>query len=103
MPDSPVDAQPAVLRMVGDVDIATEHEWRRRGQELLDENPDMRDVTVDMGEVVFLDSRGMAMLVSLHTSAIERGGKLSLRAVPPRIVKALSVAGLDQVFQLEAS
>lgn len=101
MPDSSAE-QPATpaLHMVGDIDIASEAEWRRRGDALLAEHPDLRDVTVDLSGVGFLDSRGMAVLVHLHSSALDRGGKLSLRAVPPRIARALSVAGLDQVFAL---
>ena len=91
----------AILTMVGDIDIATEHDWRRRGTELLEQNPAMRDVVVDMAHVTFVDSRGMAVLVDLHSTALKRGGKLTLQAVPPRVVKALNVAGLDQVFQVE--
>ncbi len=91
-----------ILSMSGDVDIASEHDWRRRGSEWLDAHPDLVDVTLDMTHVSFLDSRGMSVLVDLHTKALARGGKLTLLAVPPRVAKALNVAGLDQVFQIEA-
>jgi anti-sigma B factor antagonist len=100
MPESTVEGPPPVLIMVGDIDIATEPEWRRRGTELLAANPAMRDVLVDMARVGFLDSRGMAVLVDLHASALSRGGKLTLQSVPPRVLKALTVAGLDQIFQI---
>lgn len=102
MPD-PVAEQGPVLTMAGDVDIASETTWRERADELLDGHPDLRDVVVDMAQVTFLDSRGMAVLVHLHSAALGRGGKLTLRAVPPRILKALTVAGLDQVFQVEGA
>jgi anti-anti-sigma factor len=94
---------PGLLAMDGEIDIANEDEWRRRGDELFDSDPDLRDLTVDLANVAFLDSRGMAVLVHLHGHVVARGGKLSLRAVPPRIAFALSVAGLDQVFEVEAS
>jgi len=90
-----------VLAMVGDIDIAAEEDWRRQGAEFLDQHPAMRDVVVDMAGVSFLDSRGMAVLIDLHAAALKRGGKLTVRAVPPRVFKALGVAGLDQVFQVE--
>lgn len=101
-------AQPAdggeqpVLTMVGDVDIASEPEWRRQGQHLLESYPDLRNIVIDMAAVSFLDSRGMAVLVDLHTEALRRGGKLTLLAVPRRVFKALNIAGLDQVFQIES-
>ena len=97
----PTSAAPApVLAMTGDVDIASEQEWRRRGEELLAAHPAVADLTVDLSGVRFLDSRGMATLVHLHTAVLDRGGALTLRAVPPRVAKALSVAGLDQVFRI---
>jgi anti-anti-sigma factor len=89
--------------MVGDVDIASEPEWRRRGQELLEAYPDLPDVVVDLSQVSFLDSRGMAVLVDLHATALQRGGKLTLLGVPRRVSRALHVAGLDQVFQVESA
>ncbi|MGH8861013.1 MAG: STAS domain-containing protein [Jatrophihabitantaceae bacterium] len=100
MPESPAPNEQPSLAMSGDVDMASEPEWRRRGEELLAANPAMRDVVVDMSRVDFLDSRGMAVLVELHTAALGRGGKLRLLGVPPRVLKALGVAGLDQVFQI---
>lgn len=102
MPD-PAETDSTVLSLVGDIDIASEHDWRRRGAEFLAANPDLRDVVVDLSQVSFLDSRGMAVLVYLHTNALNRGGTLRLREVPPRVVKALTVAGLDQVFRLDVA
>jgi stage II sporulation protein AA (anti-sigma F factor antagonist) len=99
----PVAGQTPVLCMAGDLDVATENYWRERSDDLLAEHPDFRDITVDMAGVSFLDSRGMAVLVHLHTAALGRGGSLRLRSAPPRIVKALNVAGLDQVFAVESS
>jgi anti-anti-sigma factor len=99
MPDT--DGTPAVLVMIGDIDIASEQEWRARGDELFAQRPDLRDLTVDLSQVTFLDSRGMATLVHLHGRALDRGGKLRLRGTPNRVMKALNVAGLDQIFQIE--
>jgi anti-sigma B factor antagonist len=91
-----------VHTMVGDIDIATEEEWRRRGSEFLAEYPEVRDVVIDMARVDFLDSRGMAVLLDLHKQALTRGGALTLRAVPKRIARALNATGLDQVFHVDA-
>jgi anti-anti-sigma factor len=102
MPD-PAENESTVLSLVGDIDIASEHDWRRRGADYLAANPELRDVVVDLSQVSFLDSRGMAVLVYLHTNALDRGGSLRLRAVPPRVIKALTIAGLDQVFQLDVA
>ena len=102
MVESAYGGDTPILTMAGDIDIATEDDWRRRGAELLEQHPTMRDVVVNMSGVSFIDSRGMAVLIGLHTDALKRGGKLTLQAVPRRVCKALNVAGLDQVFQVEA-
>lgn len=102
MPDSYAAGEQPVLTMVGDIDIASEDQWRDRGVHLLEAHPDVRSVLVDMRGVGFLDSRGMAVLVDLHARSLERGGKLTLRAVPQRVLRALSSAGLDQIFVLES-
>lgn len=96
------DGRP-ILMMTGDVDIASEQDWRRRGNEMLDAHPELTDLVIDMEGVTFLDSRGMAVLIHLHGKAQARGGKLTLLAVPRRVAKALGVAGLDQVFQVETA
>ncbi|HEY8302533.1 MAG TPA: STAS domain-containing protein [Jatrophihabitans sp.] len=103
MAESAPGGDQPVLTMTGDVDIATEPEWRRQGRQLLQTYPDMRQIVIDMAAVSFLDSRGMAVLVDLHTEALRRGGKLTLLAVPRRVFKALNIAGLDQVFQIESA
>ena len=103
MAESANGGEQPVLTMSGDIDIASEPFWRQQGEQLLQAHPQMRNITLDMAAVTFLDSRGMAVLVDLHTEALRRGGKLSLLAVPRRVVKALGIAGLDQVFQIEAA
>jgi anti-sigma B factor antagonist len=92
----------ATLRLIGDIDLASETMWRARGDAVLAQSPAARTLTLDMSEVSFLDSRGMAMLVHLYSRVLEREGSLVLTGVPRRVGKALSVAGLDQLFELHA-
>jgi len=102
-PPSSDQAEAPVLRLVGDIDIASEALWRSEGDALLGADPAPDELVVDMSEVSFLDSRGMAMLVHLYTRMLEHGGVLVLTEVPRRVAKALSVAGLDELFELRAS
>jgi len=95
------DTSIAILRLHGDIDIASEDAWRAEGDALLAADPALTELVVDMSEVAFLDSRGMAMLVHLYTQLVGRGGTLVLTAVPRRVARALTVAGLDQMFHLQ--
>ena len=60
-------------------------------------------VVVHLGEVVFIDSSGIGMLVRLLTSARSRGGDLKLCAVPETISKTLRMTSLHTVFETYAS
>ena len=55
-------------------------------------------VTVDLGDVGFLDSTGLGFLVGM---ANDVGGPISLRNVHPPVVRLLKVVGLDEVFTVE--
>ena len=59
-----------------------------------------RALTVDMREVGYMDSSGIASLVEAFQKA--GAGKLGFRLVHvgPRVLKVLQLARLDQVFQI---
>lgn len=92
-----------VLRLQGEIDIASEDAWRERGERALADQPNLSELIVDMSEVTFLDSRGLALLVHLYRLLSERDGRLIVAAVPRRVGKALRLAGLDQLFEVHAS
>jgi anti-sigma B factor antagonist len=60
-------------------------------------------VVAHLGEVAFIDSSGLGMLVRLLTSARSRGGDLKLCAVPEMISKTLRMTNLHTVFETYAS
>lgn len=98
------DGRPsAVLRLEGDVDLASESLWRERGEQLLADDPEVSELIVDMSGVGFLDSRGLALLVHLYRLALRRDGRLVLVAVPRRVEKAVRLAGLSQLFEVHGS
>ena len=56
-------------------------------------------VVVDLGEVIFIDSSGLGLLVRLLTSARSRGGDLKLCAVPEMISRTLQITNLHTVLE----
>jgi anti-sigma B factor antagonist len=54
---------------------------------------------VDMADVDFLDSAGLAVLVTTQR-ALRPGRCLALYNVPPRMQRMLTVAGMEQVIQI---
>lgn len=54
---------------------------------------------VDMADVDFLDSAGLAVLVGVART-LRPDRRLALYDVPPRMQRMLSVAGINQVLQI---
>jgi anti-sigma B factor antagonist len=54
------------------------------------------DVTLDLRELVFIDSSGIRLFIRLHGS-LEDGGRLVLRGAALHIVKVLEISGLPSL------
>jgi anti-sigma B factor antagonist len=64
---------------------------------------DHRDIALHLGEVVFIDSSGLGMLVRLLTSTRRASGDLKLCNVPHDIYKVLKTTNLITVFDVHDS
>jgi anti-sigma B factor antagonist len=86
-----------VVRVVGEIDLATAPHLRDRLTEL---PHDSGTVIVDLSEVTFLDSTGLSVLVASwkRLSNGEDKGDLRLVVNRPAIERILEVTGLAQVF-----
>ena len=86
-----------VIRVVGDLDVVTEPSFSTALRRLrLGEAP---VVIADLRGVTFLDARGLAALVRLRRRVNAHAARLGLVTPPPRVLRLLHLAGLDQVFQ----
>ena len=84
-----------VVRVVGDLDVATEVEFVARARDL--RVASMPRVVVDLTGVTFLDARGIAALVELTRQVNEGGGRLALVAMLTAR-RLLHLALLDRVI-----
>jgi anti-sigma B factor antagonist len=64
---------------------------------------DHRNIVLHLGEVVFIDSSGMGVLVRLLTSTRRASGDLKLCNVPHDIYKVLKITSLITVFEVHDS
>lgn len=60
-----------------------------------------RHLTVDLGEVSFMDSSGIAVLLRAFRRMEETGGSMDARRVPPQARKVFSAAGLDRIIPMD--
>ena len=56
---------------------------------------------LDFREVVFMDSSGIAIVISAIRHMREIGGKVLLRDVPAQPMKVLLASGIDKIVQIE--
>ena len=57
-------------------------------------------VLVDLGGVSTMDSSGIGELVSAYTTVSNRGGKLKLLHLPPKVADILAITQLITVFEV---
>ena len=85
-----------VLRLAGEVDVASAPRLRDRLVQLVTEGPPR--VVVDLTGVSFIDSMGLGALVSGLKRARAHDGDLRLAGATDHVAKVLSITRLDQAF-----
>lgn len=87
-----------VVRFVGDLDLAL----RERASRVIAGAVRAGDpLVLDLAEVRFVDSSGVAVLLQCHRACTEAGVDLRLRAVPPQPLRVLTLLGLTTHLPLE--
>jgi len=59
-----------------------------------------RNLLVNLGGVSTIDSSGIGELVSAFTTVTNRGGKLKLYNLPPKVTDILQITQLISVFEI---
>lgn len=88
----------AVVRVIGELDLATAPHLREEFIGLV--NSGVHSVTVDLAQLDFIDSTGLAVLVSGLKRLREQGGDLGLRSPTPSAMKLFEMTGLTTVFAI---
>jgi anti-sigma B factor antagonist len=81
----------AVLRVVGEVDIATSDRLRGRLRDLLEpaRTSPVRHLVVDAARLEFLDLTGLRVLLGAEAELRRRGGTLVVRSPGRRVLRVL--------------
>ncbi len=89
-----------VVAFEGDVDL--EHSPTAR-KELLAAVSKNSAVVVDLSQVSYIDSSGVACLVEAFQTARKNGGSFCLAAVSEAALRVLQLARLDKIFSIHGS
>ena len=87
-----------VLSVRGEIDLASAEEVRADLQRALQETG--RRLVVDLRDVSFLDSTGLALLLRLNRQAHESGRELVVVKGPPHVQRVFALTGASELLTM---
>jgi anti-anti-sigma factor len=93
-----LDGDAARLTVSGELTDAARRPLVREVTDLLLAQSSLRRIDLDLREVAFVNSAGIAVLVQLHKLVAPRAIELVLVAPPPAVVRPLQLTGLWHRF-----
>lgn len=91
----------AIVDVKGDIDLSTSREFQECMLALLDQSPSR--VVVNLADVPYMDSSGIASLVKVFSRARKREISVVLSALNDRTRGLLEITRLDTVFDIRAT
>jgi anti-sigma B factor antagonist len=88
-----------VVTAAGEIDSTTAPVLRQHLDALLD--GDVRELTVDLGQVSFLDSAGLCVLATAHRRAVRQDVRMRVLASSRAVVRPLQITGLWDLLRAE--
>lgn len=92
----PDENRGVTLRLVGSIDLMTRQSVVDAGLEILRAGDAL---TLDLGQVDFMDSTGIGALVELSSAATSTGSGLLITERSERVTRILEATGLDTAWE----
>ncbi|OSZ56385.1 anti-anti-sigma factor [Streptomyces pharetrae CZA14] len=86
----------AVATVTGEIDLHTAPSLRTRALELI--NQGHQHLILDLSGVGYCDSAGLGALIGIWHGAQDAGGSLTLAAIPDRLMRMLTLTGVDSLL-----
>lgn len=93
------DDRGTVIELAGELDLESAPELERQLREVERAGPGR--VLIDLGDLEFMDSTGVAVIIRAGRAARENGHRLSLRPGPPQVQRLFELTGMLQRFTFE--
>ena len=96
------EADRTIVALTGDLDLATVSILREAARAELNA-PACTVLVLELTNLTFLDSTGLGCWIELRNRAEADGKSLELESIPPAAMRTVSIAGLADLFGLNAS
>jgi anti-sigma B factor antagonist len=90
--------EPVIIPLQGEIDLHESPNLRETLRPCIEQK--ISRIYVDMSEVSYIDSSGLAVLIDCMQRIADYGGKFGIIAIRPAVRTVLEIARLDQVFRL---
>lgn len=94
------DSGAVVVGVSGELDCATASILEERLEDLLSDQGNL-SIVLDLSDMTFVDSTGLAVFVTAYRHLHERGGSLLLRRPSASTWKVFETTGLDRVLPID--
>ena len=94
----PHRSQPSVLPLKGEIDLHVSPVVTASLNAMIEKKPDR--MVIDLSEVTYIDSAGLAALIQAMQKVDAYGGKFLLAGLQETVRSIFEISRLDQVFQI---
>jgi anti-sigma B factor antagonist len=95
---TPVQSRSNVVHLKGEIDLHVSPTVTTALNEVIDKKPER--LVVDLSEVSYIDSAGLAALIQAMQKMEGYGGKFMLSGLQETVRSIFEISRLDQVFQI---
>jgi anti-sigma B factor antagonist len=91
----------SVYKVTGDIDINSSPDMKRSFEKVFKEKKDK--VVINLSEVGYVDSSGLATIVEILKNMRLYGGKLKLAGLSDKVMGLFEITKLDRLFDIAQS
>lgn len=93
-----VEQDVTVVKVTGEIDVFSSPRLREMLLDVIENGAD--DLVVDLGEVTFLDSTGLGVLVGIYHRLRARSGSMTFVGANERVRRVFHITQLTKIFEL---
>ena len=86
------------VRVTGELDHCSAQRVRRELDGII-ADPGVKKLVLDLGQMSFMDSSGIGVILGRYRELAMRGGTLSVKNMNPQVEKVFLLSGMKQVIQ----